>query len=119
MTRKVFHKTKSEMRGTQPSFYSEPHQSFSGMCTQQNVVHASSCNPCPPPCTPCNPCTPPCTPCKPPYYANIMCSYAPYYCFNYRNVSLWCQHCMSRRMFPEHYPSDSRFNSNQIGRAHV
>ena len=40
------------------------------------------------------------------------CRYSPYYCFNYRNVSLWCEYCMSRRMFPEHYPYDPRFFSN-------
>jgi hypothetical protein len=42
----------------------------------------------------------------------LNCRYSPYYCFSYRNVSLWCEYCMSRRMFPEHYPYDPRFFTN-------
>lgn len=125
MSRKVYHKSKSDMRGTQPSFYGVSScQINSQTCAPQYAPqYAPQCAPqCAPQGTPqCAPqCTPQCTstntictsctfnPCNP----NIMCKYyAPNYCFNYRNVSLWCEYCMSRRMFPEHYPYDPRFQS--------
>ena len=37
------------------------------------------------------------------YYPGFVCRYAPYYCFHYRHLNLWCEHCMSRYMFPENY----------------
>ena len=43
-------------------------------------------------------------PCPAPYVrCRNSCIHAPYYCFRYRNMSFWCEYCMSRYMFPEHY----------------
>jgi len=40
------------------------------------------------------------------------CKYSPYTCINYRNMSLWCENCMSRRLFPENYPHDPNLRMN-------
>ena len=71
-------------------------------------------NHAPPICTPPTPsiCTPPTPPicmphtppnCMPLENVQIICRHAPYCCPQFRNISFWCEYCMSRYMFPEHY----------------
>ena len=137
-TTKVYHKKKSEMRGQEPRFFGGNNSlhhttlnniaqnqscTMSGIpCVQQPVQPApvmqcvQQCVQQPVQPAPVMPCVQPphvmsCTPCVSQNLCQTMvqCKYAPYYCFSYRNVSLWCEYCMSRRMFPEHYPYDARY----------
>ena len=131
MPPKVYHRKKSDMRGEKPRYYLPQNtcdqnsfcsvqtvpntvQTVPNTCTVQTVPNTVQTVP--------NTCTNMCSTLScnfpgvnvPIHRSSSItnCRYSPYYCFNYRNVSLWCEYCMSRRMFPEHYPYDPRFFSN-------
>lgn len=103
-TKRVYHKSISEMRrGSVPMLH--PGQCVP-MCTPTSCT-PSSCAPssCTPSCLPvCE--TTNCIPHHPRSrcHSHMSCVHAPYYCAQYRNMSFWCEYCMSRYMFPEHYP---------------
>jgi len=109
MSPKIYHKKKSEMRGEQPKYYLHPNAcNVSNACNVPNACSVpNACNR-----TTCNVPIINTTNTVNMAHSILNCRYAPYYCFNYRNVSLWCEYCMSRRMFPEHYSHDPRFFTN-------
>lgn len=112
--KRVFHKSIAEMRrGSTPMLHPEP---CPPICTRNHYAMTSCTSSCVPPNCSHSPCMSSCNTsmcdsgncvpdvrvhCRP----RMSCVHAPYYCTQYRNMSFWCEYCMSRYMFPEHYPT--------------
>lgn len=99
MPRKVYHKSIAEMRRG-PAIH------------PSSIMYTTTCIP-PPVCNAAPVCNtvscnepviyPSQQPCMVKRCSTIECVHAPYCCPQYRNMSFWCEYCMSRYMFPEHY----------------